>query len=79
VLWRNGGKYPAWGTSPEWDDVLRDLAVMADCERYHCLPSQLDGEDYHELQRHRAIEAAEARYRAENQKSQARAAARKRR
>ena len=62
TFWRSGGKYPPWGTSPEWDEVLLDKQTMADCARYHCLPSQLDEEDYHVLQRHRAIEAAERAY-----------------
>ena len=69
VLWRNGGKYPAWGTTPEWDEVLRDKETMDACERYHCLPSQLDGEDYHVLERHRAIRAAEQRYLEEDRKA----------
>ena len=43
--------------------MLEIKQEMADCQRYHCLPSQLDGEDYHRLQLHRSIEAAEAQYR----------------
>jgi len=61
-LWRDGGQYPAWGASPEWDEVLRDKRTLDDCEAYHCLPSQLDGEDYHRLARLRAIRTAERRY-----------------
>ena len=55
----SNGRYPPWGTSPEWDDVLRDKERLADCERYSCRPSELAEEDWHELERHRAIEAAE--------------------
>ena len=51
---------------------------MSDCERYHCLPSQLDGEDYHRLERHRAIALAESKYLAEEQRVQAEKANRKR-
>ena len=79
TLWRTGGKYPAWGTTPEWDAVLIDKQIMDDCARYHCLPSQLDGEDYHELQRHRAIEAAERQYLDADRKSRERKAQRRRR
>lgn len=51
--------------------MLDAKQVMEDCERYHCLPSQLDGEDWHELQLHRAIEAAEQRYRDEDRRLKA--------
>jgi len=37
--------------------------------RYHCLPSQLDGEDYHVMQRLRMIADAEEQYRARDAKS----------
>ena len=68
-LWRDGGKYPAWGTSPEWDEVLSAKRLLDDCMRYHCLPSQLDGEDYHVMQRLRMIADAEEQYRARDAKS----------
>ena len=61
-LWLSKGQYPEWGASPEWDAVLEAKQLLADCERYHCLPSELDGEDYHTLQLHRAIESAERQY-----------------
>ena len=48
-----------------------DLECMRDCERYHCLPSQLDGEDYHVLSRHRAIAAAEADYQKRDSRARA--------
>ena len=66
MLLRDGGKYPPWGESPEWDRVLEIKRQMTDCQRYHCLPSQLDGEDYHVLELHRSIEAAERKYHAED-------------
>ena len=34
------------------------------CELYHCLPSQLDGEETYKLERHALIRAAEAEYHA---------------
>ncbi len=69
MLWRDNGRYPPWGESPEWDEVLEAKREMDDCERYHCLPSQLDGEDYHRLERHRLIRAAEAKYSAQVRRS----------
>jgi hypothetical protein len=42
--------------------VLEDKALLDDCLMFHCLPSELDGEDYHLLQRLRMIQAAESRY-----------------
>ena len=57
----HGGRYPDW--------IVDDVKIMRDCERYGCLPSQLDGEDWHVIARHRAIEAAEARYLRQEQKS----------
>jgi hypothetical protein len=53
-MWKTGGRYPDW--------IADDVQIMRDCARYHCLPSQLDGEDWHVIARHRAIEAAEQRY-----------------
>jgi len=38
------------------------VQTLRDCERYGCLPSQLDEEDWHVIARHRAIAAAEAKY-----------------
>jgi hypothetical protein len=61
-LWLHSGKYPAWGTSPEWDEVLEDKELLEYIEMFHCLPSELDGEDYHLLQRLRRIRAAELSY-----------------
>ena len=49
-----GGRYPEW--------IVDDVQTMRDCERYGCLPSQLDGEDWHVITRHRAIKAAEDKY-----------------
>ena len=67
----HAGRYPAWGTSPEWDEVLGARETMADCARYHCRPSELEEEDVHELQVHRAIEAAERQYQAMEARSRA--------
>jgi len=61
-LWLAQGQYPDWGTTPEWDEVLRAKQTLADCERYHCRPSELDDEDWHEVMIHRAIESAERQY-----------------
>jgi hypothetical protein len=71
-LWQTQGKYPAPGTPgwekmpPDaqawWADMLDSIQELGDCERYHCRPSELDGEDYHTIKRHRAIKAAERRY-----------------
>lgn len=63
---RKDGQYPAPGTTPEWDEVLHDKKLLGICEMFHCLPSQLDGEDYHLMERLYAISAAEARYRADD-------------
>ena len=71
-LWRDGGKYPAWGTSPEWDNVLRAKQLLDDCERFHCLPSELDGEDYHVMELLRSIASAEKRYQDQDRKSRRR-------
>ena len=38
------------------------MQTLRDCERYACLPSQLDEEDWHVIARHRAIKAAENQY-----------------
>ena len=73
----HNGAYPAWGTSPEWDEVLRAKQTLADCQLFGCLPSALDGEDYHELQVLRAIAAAERNYNGEEQRRRARAAQRR--
>ena len=78
TLWRSGGSYPAWGTSPEWDEVLEDKQLLEDCERFHCLPSQLEEEDYHLLQRLRMIVDAEAQYQSQDRKARARRAKRRR-
>jgi hypothetical protein len=32
------------------------------CELYHCLPSQLDGEDWNRIQDHLAVHNARAEY-----------------
>ena len=50
----SGGQYPEW--------ITDDLQELRDCERYHCLPSELDTEDWHVIARHRAIKAAEGQY-----------------
>lgn len=60
--------------------MLSDVRTLRDCERYHCLPSQLDEEDWHELARLRAIAIAEEQYMVQEHKSrQARANAQARR
>jgi len=82
TLWRLGGKYPDLDgiANPEeresWANLLRYVQVLRDCERFHCLPSQLDGEDYHLLQILRSIDSAEARYRAEESKAKSQRAQR---
>jgi len=53
-MWKTGGRYPDW--------IADDVQVMRDCARYHCRPSELGGEDWHVVARHRAIEAAENQY-----------------
>ena len=53
-LWLHGGRFPLW--------ISDDVREMRACELYHCLPSQLGGEETYKLERHRAIRAAEARY-----------------
>ena len=52
--------------------MLRAKQLLDDCERFHCLPSQLDGEDYHEMELLRSIALAEQRYQAEDRKWKAR-------
>ena len=53
------------------------MRELRDCQRYHCLPSQLGGEETYKLERHRAIEAAEADYLRRDAESNARAAQRR--
>ena len=53
-FWLNAGRYPEWAQ----DDAQRKRL----CEMFHCLPSQLDGEDWHTIQRFLALDAAEMRY-----------------
>jgi len=53
-LWLTKGHYPDW--------IAEDVMTLRDCQRYHCLPSELDDEDWHVISRHRAIEAAENKY-----------------
>jgi hypothetical protein len=53
-LWLHNGRYPDWIT----DDVFK----LRLCEMFHCLPSQLDGEDYETLLILRQIQAAEQKY-----------------
>jgi len=60
----HGGRYPDW--------IVDDVQTLRDCERYGCLPSQLDGEDWHVIARHRIIAAAEARYLREEAKARER-------
>ena len=62
-MWMTGGRYPDW--------IADDVQTMRDCVRYSCRPSELDGEDWHVIVRHRAIEAAEARYKREEAKARA--------
>jgi len=60
-MWLTGGRYPDW--------IADDVAMMRDCARYYCLPSELEEEDWHILARHRAIEVAEGQYRAAEARS----------
>jgi hypothetical protein len=39
-------------------DLVDDVKESELCEMFHCLPSQLDGEDYHRLMRTVAIRHA---------------------
>ena len=48
------------GVFPDW--ITEDVFKLRCCEMYGCLPSELDGEDWHTVLRHRAIKAAEAQY-----------------
>jgi len=54
------------------DRIVDDVQTLRDCERYGCLPSQLDEEDWHVIARHRAIAAAEAKYLRAESESRAR-------
>ena len=65
----HGGHFPAW--------IGDDVREMRACELYHCLPSQLGGEETYKLERHRAIRAAEAEYLRMDAESNARAAKRR--
>ena len=53
-MWLTGGHYPDW--------IAEDVAQLRACERYHCLPSELEEEDWHVLARHRDIKIAENMY-----------------
>ena len=53
-LWLRGGLFPDW--------ISDDVREMRMCELYHCLPSQLGGEETYKLQRHQMIKAAENEY-----------------
>lgn len=68
-LWLNGGRFPVW--------ISDDVREMRMCELYHCLPSQLGGEETYKLRRHQAIRAAEAEYNKRDAESNARAAKRR--
>ena len=45
-------------------DLVPDVSDLEWCELFHCTPSQLDGEDYHRLQRLGTIHAALEKWRA---------------
>ena len=47
ALWRFAGKVPA-----KYADIVNEITL---CERYHCLPSQLDGEDAERIRRHLTV------------------------
>jgi len=51
--------------------VLEDVETLHDCQRYHCLPSDLLEQDKHEMDRLRAIARAEERYLAMDRRSKA--------
>ena len=52
--------------------MLDGIQEYHDCQRYKCLPSELEDEDWHVISRHRAIESAERRYSDAESKSKAR-------
>lgn len=60
-MWMTGGSYPDW--------ILEEVHRMRDCQRYHCRPSELAEEDWHTVELHRIIEAAEKRYLRQEAKS----------
>jgi hypothetical protein len=53
-LWVTGGKYH--------EIVVPYVERLRLCELYHCTPSQLEDEDYHEAMIHLAIRSAEQRF-----------------
>ncbi len=53
-LWLRGGQFPDW--------IADDVREMRMCELYHCLPSQLGGEETYKLARHQMIRGAEGDY-----------------
>lgn len=53
-LWLRGGLFPDW--------IAGDVHELRACEMYHCLPSQLAGEETYKLERHQMIKAAENEY-----------------
>lgn len=77
TLWRNDGKYPDLEriTDSEeraaWGNLMAYVQIAHDCERYHCLPSQLADEDYHLMQILRSIHTAEQRYDSADRKARA--------
>jgi hypothetical protein len=62
-LWLSGGKYPDW--------IADDVFTLRCCEMYGCVPSALDNEDWHVVQRHRVILQAEQKYREADAKAKA--------
>ena len=59
--------------------VLRAKQISDDCEAFHCLPSKLAGEDYHELEIMRMIRAAERQYLDQDRRAKEARAKRRRR
>ena len=63
---------PGVGHQPGMDNVLRAKQLLDDCVRFHCLPSEMDDEDYHVMELLRSIAAAEKRYQDQDRKSRRR-------
>jgi hypothetical protein len=51
-------------------DMVDDVDETELCEMFHCLPSQLDGEDYHRLRKNLVIRHAIQEWRAMEAKAQ---------
>lgn len=64
-----GGRIPS--------DLVEDVWTVELCELFHCLPSQLDEEDKHEIDKLLAIKRALNRWHTHEAKSQTRTSRRR--